>query len=146
MSNPNHQNKLMFTVSDYHILSDIVFQDNYPGYRPYVVEGPGGGGDGNWDIGKHYASVAEKYIERFAVEMPEKAQLLNSYFTRMHEKAEEIATALEIPQAFWPMKKYATMRISYHTPGAITHPHVDYCLFTIVGYRSHPETFQFTEE
>ena len=52
---------MIFTPSEYYLLSELVFQDWYPGYRKNVVESPNG--DGNWDTEKRYAHVAHKYLK-----------------------------------------------------------------------------------
>ena len=53
---------MIFTPSEYYLLSELVFQDWYPGYRKNVVESPNG--DGNWDTEKRYAHVAHKYLKK----------------------------------------------------------------------------------
>jgi hypothetical protein len=49
----------MFTEDEMSTLRNIVFQPQYPGYRPTIVESPNG--DGKVDTEKRYAHVAPKY-------------------------------------------------------------------------------------
>ncbi len=132
----------MFTISDYRTLSEIVFQDNYPGYRKNVVESPNG--DGNWDNDKRYAHVATKYLEEYKPEVEEMGQILDVYLNLANDKAVEVAIALGVPKAFWPDAQYSALRILEYPPGSISNPHVDFDLFTLMCYRNIPNLFQYT--
>lgn len=132
----------MFTISDYRTLSEIVFQDNYPGYRKNVIESPNG--DGNWDDKKRYAHVAAKYLEEYKPEVEEMAQILDVYLNLANDKATEVAISLGVPKAFWPDAQYSALRILEYPPGSISNPHVDFDLFTLMCYRNIPKLFEYT--
>jgi hypothetical protein len=133
----------MFTASDYKTISDIVFskEEPYPGYRREIIESPNG--DGKWDEDKRYAHVAKKYQERY--ENPFKKGTLNDFLNTAHEKAVEIAIELGVPRDFWPDRQDSTLRILEYAPGAITHPHLDFNLFTLMCYRNIPEDFRYAQ-
>ena len=143
----------MFTAADYKIISDIVFQKNYPGYRPKVVESPDG--DGKWDDKKRYGHVAEKYLREFKNQGPKgtshetyaqyQATVLGDYLRQANEKAIQVAIELGVPKELWPVEKYGALRILEYPPGAITHPHVDFDLFTLMCYRNIPEDFHYVD-
>lgn len=134
----------MFTASDYKTISDIVFSEEelYPGYNKETIESPNG--DGKWDEDKRYAHVAKKYQERY--ENPFKKGTLNDFLNTAHEKAVEIAIELGVPRDFWPDRQDSTLRILEYAPGAITHPHLDFNLFTLMCYRNIPENFRYVDE
>ena len=132
----------MFTVSDYRTLSELVFQDNYPGYRKNIIESPNG--DGNWDDKKRYAHIATKYLEDYKPEVEEMGQILDVYLNLANDKATEVAISLGVPKAFWPDAQYSALRILEYPPGSISNPHVDFDLFTLMCYRNIPECFEYT--
>jgi hypothetical protein len=131
----------MFTASDYKTISDIVFADGdpYPGYRKNIIESPNG--DGNWDEKKRYAHVANKYLDKFS--NPFRRGTLNDFLQVAHNKALEIAIELGVPRVFWPDLQDSTLRILEYAPGAITHPHVDFDLFTLMCYRNIRADFKY---
>ena len=57
----------MFTESDYKLLHSLVFQPDYPGYRPTLIEAPNG--DDKLDVGKRYAHVSTKYLDRLKLKI-----------------------------------------------------------------------------
>lgn len=132
----------MFTVSDYRTLSEIVFQDNYPGYRKNIVESPNG--DDKWDNEKRYAHLATKYLEEYKPEVEEMGQILDVYLNLANDKAVEVAITLGVPKAFWPDAQYSALRILEYPPGSISNPHVDFDLFTLMCYRNIPDRFAYT--
>lgn len=133
----------MFTASDYKTISDIVFDDDeqYPGYRRNIIESPNG--DGKWDEDKRYAHVATKYLEKYT--NPFKSGTLRDYLFTAHTKALEIAIELGVPRSFWPDLQDSTLRILEYAPGAITHKHVDFDLFTLMCYRNIRDDFRYTD-
>lgn len=133
----------MFTASDYKTISDIVFANDhpYPGYRKDIIESPNG--DGKWDEDKRYAHVAVKYLEKY--ENPFRCGRLWDYLHAAHKKALEIAIELGVPREFWPDLQDSTLRILEYAPGAITHTHVDFDLFTLMCYRNIPEDFRYDQ-
>ena len=143
----------MFTAADYRIISDIVFQDNYCGYRPTVVESPDG--DGKWDDEKRYAHVADKYLKEWMGKQPRgtshetyirhQASILGDYLHRANERAIEIAIELGVPKEFWPVEKYGALRILEYPPGAVTNSHVDFDLFTLMCYRNIADDFHYID-
>lgn len=132
----------LFSANDYAILSEIVFKDDYPGYRPEIIESPNG--DGNLDDKKLYAHIAKKYLDRYDVKSSK--DVLQSYLNRAHEKSIEVAVALGVPKKFWPNKNYSCLRVLEYGPAAITHPHYDFDLFTLMCYRNLPEYFRYVSE
>jgi len=144
----------MFTVHDYKVLSDLVFRDDYPGYRPEMIESPNG--NGNWDTEKRYAHVATKYLNEMRKNSIHvgsskkgdtfvRATILSEYLDKAHDRAVDIAIELGIPKEFWPVRSLSAMRILEYPPGAIAHPHVDFDLFTLMCYRNIPENFRYTQ-
>ena len=133
----------MFTASDYKTISEIVFSDKepYPGYSKKTIESPNG--DGKWDEDKRYAHVAKKYLKRY--QNPFKKGTLNDFLNTAHNKALEIAIELGVPREFWPDLQDSTLRILEYEPGAITHTHVDFDLFTLMCYRNIPDDFQYDQ-
>jgi hypothetical protein len=75
-----------------------------------------------------YLHVAEKYNH------PEWAR---QYLTRAHWEACKVATALGVPDAYYPRPEDGTLRVLEYQPGGFQPEHTDFDLFTIVCYRSH---------
>ena len=139
----------MFTARDYAIISGIVFQKNYPGYRSKVIESPDG--DGKWDDKKRYAHVAEKYLKDYDNPMaPDgreaQADCLRHYLRLANEKAIEVAVELGVPKELWPVEKYGALRVLEYPPGSVTHPHYDFDLFTLMCYRNIHHLFQYLDK
>lgn len=130
----------MFDAEDYITISDIVFQKDYPGYNPTIIESPNG--DKNWDTDKRYAHIASKYLDKYQ-NLYEKVAL-QSYLYKANNKAIEIAVELGVPKEFWPDIRYGALRILEYKPGAISNPHLDFDLFTLMCYRNIPECFEYT--
>lgn len=140
-----------FTASDYARISALVFQPDYPGFTPGVVESPNG--DGKLDTEKRYAHVAEKYlitkrtISRGQwvpdLEHNNRVDILNGYLDRAHNLALEVAIAIGVPKPFWPSRKYSALRVLEYGPTAVTHPHTDFDLFTLMCYRNQERFFRF---
>lgn len=128
----------MFSEKDYQIISDAVFHKNYPGYRPNVIESPDG--DGKWDNDKRYAHIANKYLETYTHPY---CRTLKEYLHQANEKAIQVAIKLGVPKEFWPVKQYSALRVLEYPPGAITNPHYDFDLFTLMCYRNVPEAFRY---
>lgn len=130
----------MFDAEDYRTISDIVFRKDYPGYRPAVIESPNG--DDNWDSDKRYAHVAEKYLEKYQNRYETVA--LRSYLNKANDTAVKVAIELGVPKTFWPDVRYGALRILEYKPRAVSNPHVDFDLFTLMCYRNIPECFEYT--
>jgi hypothetical protein len=131
----------------------------YPGYRPAVKEAPNGdtrecatcNGHGYdpplvcptcADSGRvpnvapdtaRYLHVAEKYNP------PEWAR---AYLARAHWEACKVATALDVPDAYYPRPEDGTLRVLEYQSGGFQPEHTDFDLFTIVCYRSTLEDLQ----
>ena len=142
----------LFTASDYATLHSLVFQPDYPGYKPNVVESPNG--DGVKDVEKRYAHVSEKYLCKEATGFidPEFFNVpknydrdveLMHYLTKAHDLAVQVAVSLGIPQPFWPVRKYSALRVLEYNATATTAPHTDFDLFTLMCYRNLPEYFKY---
>jgi isopenicillin N synthase-like dioxygenase len=132
----------MFNAADYKKLHSIVFQDNYPGYKPNVIEAPNG--DGYWDNDKRYAHIAAKYLTDLPY-TPTKT-VLQDYLSRATQYAVSVAISLGVPKEFWPTYQYSAIRLLEYPPGAVTNPHTDFDLFTLMLYRNIPETFQYIQQ
>jgi hypothetical protein len=145
----------MFTASDYAILHNLVFQSDYPGYKPNVVESPNG--DGKLDDLKRYAHVAEKYLLRTSGDSDgltigacgkspyARNKILREYLETAHSKSLEVAVSIGIPPQFWPSKKYSALRVLEYGPYSVTNPHTDFDLFTLMCYRNLPEYFKYCD-
>lgn len=125
----------MFTKDDYDKLHSLVFRDDYPGYKPTVVEIPNG--DGKADAEKRYAHVAPKY---FASCWQEAA--LMPYLERAHDLALHAAAAMDISTRYLPDIRYGALRVLDYPPGAVSNEHEDFDLFTLMVYRDQPNCFQ----
>lgn len=140
---------MMFSARDYARLHDVVFSGGWPGYRPEVKELPNG--DGRVDAEKRYAHVAVTYLRDWCgragtghngVFLPKQAvDMCMSYLMRAHERAVEIARALKCPDAFMPRLEYGALRVLEYPPGAGSHAHTDFDLFTVMLYRDRPGRF-----
>ena len=120
---------------DYRDLYRTVFDQQYPGYRPEVVESPHG--DGKLDTTKRFAHVALKY------EHPAwwAQRWLDGFLLEAHRLAVKVARALDVPEAFMPKLDYGCLRVLEYPPWAGSHEHEDFDLFTLMLYRNLPEHF-----
>lgn len=126
--------------ADYSLLHSLVFAGDYPGYRPEIVELPNG--DGKADVGKKYAHIATKYLDRYVPANPSRKRLLFTALRQAHEVAEAIAGALNVPAAFWPKLEACALRVLHYPPGAGSEKHTDFDLFTVMCYRHPAEIFK----
>jgi hypothetical protein len=128
----------MFDRSEYDLLANIVFRPGYPGFKPDVKELPNG--DGKIDE-KKYAHISLKNLANFGTSR-ERTLLLRTLFVA-HEAAEQVADALEVPQAFRPDIRYGAVRVlAYPAKTGLSHRHTDFDLFTIPLFRDVQETFR----
>ncbi len=133
----------LFNASDYATIHSLVFRDDYPGYKPNVVESPNG--DGKLDSLKRYAHVADKYLS----EQPDASTyngrdfILSTYLDRAHLLSLEVAISIGVPREFWPVRKYGALRVLEYGTDAVTNPHTDFDLFTLMCYRNLPEYFTY---
>lgn len=137
--------KQLLTPYDYHRLHNIVFSDDYPGYKPNVVESPNG--DGKLDTEKRYSHVAKKYLDQIPGRYPEQEHekaVLRGYLDEAHELAIQVAVSIGVPRPFWPVQKYSALRVLEYGPTAITNEHTDFDLFTLMLYRNLPQYFNYT--
>lgn len=132
----------MFTEDDYNILHDLTFVDGFPGFTPDVIESPNG--DGNLDSEKLYSHVSWKYLNQlpFGTER----STLTEYLQKAHVLAEAAAWELNLPVKWHPHFASGTLRILKYPPGAVTHPHTDFDLFTINMYRNETEHFVYPND
>lgn len=142
----------LFTASEYAHLHSLVFQPDYPGYKPNVVESPNG--DGKKDMEKRYAHVSEKYLFVRTTETinyikdwgyhptHERDHQLQNYLNRAHDLAMQVAITIGVPREFWPVRKYSALRVLEYNAEAITNEHTDFDLFTLMCYRNLPEYFR----
>lgn len=138
---------MKLTHADYDRLYNIVFEDNYRGYKPTIIESPNG--DKNWDTEKQYAHIAKKYLEQLYFSKTvaySEQRFLWRILTDGLVKARQIADELLLPPEFYPSIEDSTIRILDYPPGAITHPHTDFDLFTVMLYRDKPKCFRYLDE
>lgn len=129
---------MLFTSDEYEFLHAQVFREGYAGYKPTVKEIPNG--DGLVDADKRYAHIAPKYFST-----SEERTLLTPYLLRAHDLAVEMGRLLQLPEAFMPDVRYGALRILDYPPGAHSHRHEDFDLFTVMCYRDQPQMFRSEE-
>lgn len=123
--------------SMYAKLHALVFAPGYPGYRPEIRELPNG--DGKVDADKRFAHIAEKYLR------PED-EYLRASLKVAHGFALRAARAMGVPKALMPSPRYSAMRVLEYPPGAGSHQHTDFDLFTLMFCRDQPEHFHSLSE
>lgn len=128
----------IFTEQDYKTLHELVFRPEYPGYKPTVVEIPNG--DGKADAEKRYAHVAPKYFANVW-----QRAALTPFLEEAHQVALHMALAARLPRELWPDIRYGALRVLDYPPGAGSHRHEDFDLFTVMCYRDQPKLFQSDE-
>lgn len=143
----------LFTAFDYAKLNSYIFQPDYPGFKPEVVEAPNG--DGKKDDLKRYAHIADKYLfvqneftSRYMKTMgnhPHQTRdtELSAYLDKAHNLAIEVAVAIGVPRPFWPVRKNGALRVLEYDSKATTAPHTDFDLFTLSLYRNLPQYFKY---
>lgn len=124
----------MLTRDDYNTLHALVFREGYPGYKPTVIEIPNG--DGKADAEKRFAHVATKYMTGV-----QGNAVLDHYLRLGHEEATRVAQAIGIPEEFMPDITRSALRVLEYPPGAVSNPHQDFDLFTLMMYRDQPRCF-----
>lgn len=134
-----------FNAEDYAKLYELAFNVKNPGYKPFSMESPNG--DGKFDFDKRYAHIAVKYLDNPDCTFDEcEGNLAEDYIDECMELATEVAITLGIPREFWPDKRYSALRVLEYKPGAISHPHTDFDLFTLMMYRNTPDNFIYTNQ
>jgi hypothetical protein len=130
----------LFTAADYAALAAIVFRHDYPGFATArgVVEAPNGD-PGARDTGKRYSHVALKYLQRYDSAGPTEHEMLRFYLDRAFARATAVATALGVPETFMPSFEHGALRVLEYPPGAGSHTHTDFDLFTLACWRDRPE-------
>lgn len=123
---------------NYDELHSIVFAGGYPGYRPEVLELPNG--DKRVDAEKRYAHIAEKYLSAYGKWSPG-YEVLDAALDKAHALAMKVAHALNVPDAFLPVREFGALRVLEYPAGAHSHPHTDFDLFTLMMYRDQPACF-----
>ncbi len=132
----------LFTAAEYSQIHELVFAPGYPGYKPDVVEAPNG--DGNKDLEKRYSHIAEKYLAQMP-RNPDRAYL-QTLLDKVHTKSLEVAIAIGVPPAFWPVREYGALRVLEYNSTATTAPHKDFYLFTLMCYRNLPDYFKYISQ
>lgn len=128
---------MQFSRQHYKQISDLVFQDNYPGYKKNVIESPNG--DGKFDTDKRYAHIATKYLDQ--LKNRNVFNTLNMYFSMAHAVALQVAHQLQLPEELYPHKDACAMRVLEYAPGVGSYSHTDFNLFTLMMYRDQPDKF-----
>lgn len=127
----------MFTQEQYNEIHKLAFDPDWPGYRPHIVESPQG--DGKFDSEKRYAHIMPKYIE--ASTDAKAIARLEMYFNYAFSVARQVAKKLKLPKELMPCRTNCAMRILEYQPGAGSHKHTDFNLFTLMMYRNQPDKF-----
>jgi hypothetical protein len=125
----------LFTAADYRQLHAIVFREDYPGYRPTVIEAPNGDPTAR-DTGKRYSHVAVKYVDKFKDGWAR--SVLLDYLWRAHNRATDVAEALGVRPAFMPSFEHGALRVLEYPPMTTSALHTDFDLLTINCYRNMP--------
>ena len=135
----------MFSALDYATLYDIVFQPDYPGYKPDVVESPNG--DGVKDTLKRYAHVAMKHLSEYDIKPINKNKVvtLQDYLLKAHDKSIELAITIGVPRQYWPSLDQGCLRILEYGPYASSAEHTDMDLISVSCYRNLPEYFEYVD-
>jgi hypothetical protein len=134
-----------FTAEDYAELYELAFNVKNPGYKPFTFESPNG--DGKFDFDKRYAHIAMKYLNDPSCTLDEtEVNMAEDYLSECMDLAITVAITLGIPREFWPDERYSTLRVLEYKPGAISHEHTDFDLFTLMMYRNIPECFNYSHE
>lgn len=128
----------MFKREEYELLHSLVFREDYSGYKPAVKEIPNG--DGKVDAEKRYAHIALKYLPNFGNAV-ERMALCQALFMA-HGLAEAIYQEWGGPPAFRPDIRYGALRVLKYPPGAVSHSHQDFDLFTTMLYRDALKKFK----
>lgn len=128
----------LFSAVDYAALAAIVFRPDYPGNATArgVVEAPGGDPAAR-DMGKRYSHVAEKYLRECGLCYADLYTLCD-YLDRAHDRATAVGKALGVPAAFMPSRAAGALRVLEYPPGAGSHVHTDFDLFTLNLWRDQP--------
>jgi hypothetical protein len=127
----------LFSESDYAALAAIVFRPDYPGFATArgVVEAPGGNPAAR-DTGKKYAHISDKYLDALPHGWNNDAvKVLDEYMYQAFIRACQVAEALHVPSAFWPRLEFGALRVLEYPPGAGSHVHTDFDLFTVNCWR-----------
>jgi hypothetical protein len=124
----------MFTKDEYNKLNELVFRDDYSGYKPTVLEIPNG--DSKVDAEKRYAHVATKYFTTAQQRID-----LMPFLQKAHKLAMDIAVAIRMPPEFHPQMEVSALRVLEYPPGAFSNEHCDFDLFTLSLYRDQPDRF-----
>ena len=133
---------MTWTEADYNALAALVFRPDYPGYRPGVVEAPGGNPVAR-DSGKKFAHVADKYLRKYARDVPGasgRVAQLERYYVKAWREAREISGLLHMNNTrFAPSTEFGCLRVLEYPAGVgASHVHTDISLFTVNLWRSHP--------
>ena len=137
----NLETSYLLNGMEHEVLSEIVFNSDYPGYKPEVKEIPNG--DGKVDVGKRYAHIAPKYFENWDNSY---RITLENYYIKLFNHARLIAESLEVPLEYRPNYNASCLRILYYPEGEGGNDHTDFDLFTMMVYRDQPDKFISTGE
>lgn len=132
----------------YQNLYQIVFAEDYPGFKKNQYDVPHG--DGRVDYGKRHAHVSMNYLrEVMARTDPTSAGTVSYALDQLlgaHTRALLCGRELGVPAEFLPSLEYSALRVLYYPPGVGSHLHQDSDLFTLILYRDQPEKFKAQDE
>jgi isopenicillin N synthase-like dioxygenase len=123
-----------FTVTDYLFWQNLIFKDDYPGYRPEGYEQPDGDIDGG--SGYEYSHIAPKYLRDWKAVGSDIRTLAYDMLASLNRRARVAAMTLGIGPEFLPVMEDGTLRLLRYPPGTYNAEHTDFCLLTIPLYRN----------
>jgi hypothetical protein len=119
----------MFSASDYDRLSALCFAPGSPYDRTPHTELPNG--DGKADVGKRYAHIAPKYLDKDS--NPQRRAELEQVLLRAFELSLQVAAKLGSPP---PQLESCALRILHYPADVGSNRHTDFDLFTLPLFRN----------
>lgn len=130
---------MQLTDTQMFTLLNTVFRDEWPGFKPNVIESPDG--NAQWDTEKLYSHINKAYYSK----VDHGKQWVFNTPMEIHKQwchyARHVAMRLGVPPEFWPQDEDSTIRILMYPPGASTARHTDFDLFTLPMYRNITECY-----
>lgn len=118
----------MIGAADYELIAGEVFREGFPGYRPNVVDVPGG--DGKAD---HLKKLAHINVNTLGA--TRRIPYLRWVLEHLHHEALTVARRMGLPRAFYPVAETSALRVLYYPAGVGGHLHKDFDLFTLLVWR-----------
>lgn len=128
----------MFSAYDYAEISEVAFQYTYPGYMSNIPTRHSSRTPVQYDAKTRYAHLSLRYLEEYPS--------LHKYIKTANNRAIEVASKLKIPKAYFPVEKYGVIRILEYPAGAVSPPHTDFDLFTLMCYRNNTASLKYLDK